>query len=110
MCIRDRRYILEESETQNKNIPDSFQSINMKHVMYWRAHSWEKITYSTSNKTWNKVYDGLPTKSMKKRQIFEEEENYENLVEITKGISGCEEIEESYINEWLCLLYTSRCV
>ena len=31
----------------------------------------------------------------------EEEDNYENLVEMPKEIPECEGIEESEINEWL---------
>ena len=50
----------------------------MKAVIYWGAQSWGKITYSTLNKSWNKLYDGL--------EYEEEEENYENLVEMAKGI------------------------
>ena len=52
----------------------------MKHVIYWCAQSWENITDSTLNKSWNKLCDGLVYE--------EEEENYENLVEMAKGIPG----------------------
>ena len=68
----------------------------MKHVIYWCAPKrWEKITDSTLNKEWNKLYEVLE---------YEEEENYENLVETAKGIPGCGGIEDSEINEWPILL------
>ena len=87
------RCILEESESSNNSLTDSLKTVNMKHVVYWCAQSWDKITSVTIAKSWNKLYNGIISP--------EDEEDCENLQELVQRIPGCEDITQCEVNVWL---------
>jgi hypothetical protein len=56
----------------------------MKHVVYWAAQAWEKVSDSTLQKSWNKLYEGISTADE------ETDESYDDLREMLENIPGCE--------------------
>lgn len=86
------RSILQETN-ESKSVPEILKSINMKHVVYWCAQSWEKIKSSTLEKCWNKLFDGI--------LIEDDTEKDENLADLIVNIPGCEEINKCEISEWV---------
>lgn len=85
------RTILEDCET-NKNMNEALKSVNMKHVIYWCAQAWNKVQKETLQRGWRKIYDGLEDNGS---------ESFENLTEMIHMIPGCENINESEIDEWI---------
>lgn len=86
------RSVLQECETSDASLTEALKGFNMKHVLYWCAQSWDRITEASIKNSWNKLYDGL---------VSEDEEDNDNIEQLVQQIPGCEGIESSEIDDWL---------
>lgn len=79
---------------ENESVKGSLKKINMKHVLYWCAESWNDVKPSTLEKSWNKIFDAL---------VLEEASDLEDesLTEMLKNIPGCEDINVIEADEWV---------
>jgi hypothetical protein len=67
----------------------------MKHVVYWAAQAWEKVSHSSLQKSWNKLCEGISTDDE------ETDESYDDLREMLENIAGCEGLQEEEVKLWI---------
>jgi hypothetical protein len=67
----------------------------MKYVVYWAAQVWGKVSDSTLQKSWNKLYEGIST------AVEETDESYDALLEMLGNIPGCEGVQEEEVKLWM---------
>lgn len=56
-------HVLSENESGDVTVPQILKQVNVKHVVYWTAESWEEASSSSLSKAWKKLLPDLGSKS-----------------------------------------------
>jgi hypothetical protein len=83
--------------TAVRSLTDCLKAVNMKHIVYWAAQAWEKVSDSTLHKSWKncKKTEGISTADE------ETDESYDDLHEMLENIPGCEGMQEEEVKLWI---------
>ena len=76
---------------------DKLKKIDMLDVVGWISESWNEIEHISLVRSWRKLLDHSRNEFQESR---EETENCE-IVDLLKKISGCEEVTDGDVGEWM---------
>lgn len=90
------RTLLEEDEDENElTILQKLKKITIKDVIYWVAEAWDNTTKGALQKSWKNLWPTLEFVETSVTPVKDCE-----LLPLVKKIPGCEDAEESCVEEW----------
>lgn len=85
-----------ENEDSSQTILQSLKKINIKDVIYWLGEAWDNLKEQLLRKSWKKLWPSLSYIDSP-----EQADDRTEVLQLMHQIPGCEEADETDVNEWV---------